>query len=66
MQDTGWTDHLPSGHGLLAFSTIDDVLGGIDNLNHDYAGHSKAAADLARTYFDSGVVLPRLIEQAGR
>ena len=30
VQDTGWTAHLPSGEGLLAFSTPDEALAGID------------------------------------
>jgi hypothetical protein len=65
VQDTGWTDHLPSGRGLLAFSTLDDALRGIDDLNRNYEQHAKSAADLARAYFDSTTVLTPLIEQAG-
>ena len=37
VQDTGWTAHLPSGEGLLAFSTPDEALAGIDRINSDYA-----------------------------
>jgi hypothetical protein len=65
VQDTGWTDHLPSGRGLLAFATLDDALAGIDDLNRHYEQHAKAAADLASAYFDSTTLLTRLIEQAG-
>ena len=33
VQDTGWTAHLPAGEGLLAFSTPDEALDGIDRIN---------------------------------
>ena len=33
VQDTGWTAHLPSGDGLLAFSTPDEAIAGIDRIN---------------------------------
>ena len=36
MQDTGWTAHLPHGEGLLAFSSPDEALAGIDRINGDY------------------------------
>jgi hypothetical protein len=65
VQDTGWTDHLPSGRGLLAFATLDDALAGIDDLNRHYEQHAKAAVDLASAHFDSTMLLTRLIEQAG-
>jgi hypothetical protein len=62
VQDTGWTAHLPSGEGLLAFSTIDEALAGIDRINSSYARHVGRAAEIAREHFDARVVLPRLLE----
>jgi hypothetical protein len=64
VQDTGWTAHLPSGHGLLAFSTPEEALDGIDRINADYALHAHHAGQVARDCFDARVVLPRLIEEA--
>jgi hypothetical protein len=66
VQDTGWTAHLPSGHGLLAFSTVDEAAAGIDRINSDYARHACCATDIAREYFDAGRVLARLLEEACR
>ena len=43
VQDTGWTAHLPSGDGLLAFSTPDEALAGIDRINGDYDRHARRA-----------------------
>jgi hypothetical protein len=64
VQDTGWTAHLPSGEGLLSFSTIDEAVAGIDRINSDYPRHAARAADVAREHFDARVVLPRLLESA--
>ena len=64
VQNTGWTAHLPSGEGLLAFSTIDEAVAGIDRLNSDYARHAACAVDVAREHFDARVVLPRLLDEA--
>jgi hypothetical protein len=64
VQDTGWTAHLPAGDGLLAFSTPDEALAGIERINADYARHARTAYDIAREHFDAAVVLPRLLDVA--
>lgn len=64
VQDTGWTAHLPCGEGLLAFSDVEQALGGIDCLNSAYDRHASRAREIAREYFDARVVLPRLLEIA--
>ena len=66
VQDTGWTSHLPSGDGLLAFSNIDEALAGIDRINGDYDRHARQALEVARAHFDARVVLPALLETATR
>jgi hypothetical protein len=64
VQDTGWTAHLPAGTGLLAFSTPEEALAGIDAINSDYDRHAKCASDIEREHFDADRVLPKLLEQA--
>jgi hypothetical protein len=64
VQDTGWTAHIPSGEGLLAFSTIEEAIDGIDRINADYARHAAAASDVARAHFDARTVLTRLLHEA--
>jgi len=64
VQDTGWTSHLPSGEGLLAFSTLDEAVAGVDRVNAGYERHARAALDVASAHFDARVVLPRLLEVA--
>ena len=53
VQDTGWTAHLPSGEGLLAFSTPDEAIAGIDRINADYDRHARRAVEIAREHFDA-------------
>jgi len=64
VQDTGWSAHLPSGEGLLAFSSPDEALAGIDAINADYPRHARRAAEIAREYFDAAVILPKLLATA--
>jgi hypothetical protein len=64
-QDTGFNRFFPTGTGLLAFRTLDDVLAGIEEIERDYTAHARAARDIAATYFDSDRVLPRLLQQVG-
>jgi hypothetical protein len=64
VQDTGWSAHLPNGEGLLAFSSPDEALAGIDRINSDYARHARRAADIAAEYFAASRVLTPLLEIA--
>jgi hypothetical protein len=64
VQDTGWTAHLPSGEGLLAFSSLDEALAGIDAINGQYGRHALRALEIAREHFDSTRVLGRLVDEA--
>ncbi len=65
VQDTGFTEFLPSGEGLIAFATIEDAARGIETVERDYARHQRAARELARTYFASDVVLRDLLTGIG-
>ncbi|MEZ5293484.1 MAG: hypothetical protein R2745_20545 [Vicinamibacterales bacterium] len=66
VQDTGWSAHLPAGEGLLAFSTPDEALAGLDRLAAAYETHAARAREIARVHFDAARVLPALLEAAGR
>jgi hypothetical protein len=60
-QDTGFSNILPTGRGLFAFSTMDEIEEAIESINADYPGHCRAAYELAREYFSYDVVLKRLL-----
>jgi hypothetical protein len=64
-QETGFSRYLPTGAGLFAFDTTDDVLAAIDELRSDYAKHARAARQIAEDHFDSRKVLTHLLQQVG-
>lgn len=64
-QETGFSRFVPTGEGLFAFETQEDVLAGIDAIARDYPRHSRAARALAEEYFDAPRVLPQLLERVG-
>jgi hypothetical protein len=64
-QDTGFSDFLPTGHGLLAFQTMEDILAGIEEINGNYTEHCKAARRMAEEYFDSDLVLREFLCKCG-
>ena len=65
VQSTGIEDHLPTGKGLLTFTTMEEALAGIDAINRDYPVHCRAARAIAEEYFDSTKVLARMLAQMG-
>jgi len=62
VQDTGWSDHMPSGEGVLAFSTPEEAASAIARVSADYAHHSEAARLYAEKYFDAAKVCASLLE----
>jgi hypothetical protein len=65
VQSTGIESYLPTGKGLLTFSTMDEALAGIEDINRDYLGHCRAARDIAETYFDADRVLTNILARVG-
>ncbi len=62
VQDTGWTAHLPSGDGVLAFSTPEEAANRIAEVSGNYAHHSAAARAYAEKHFEASRVCASLIE----
>ena len=61
-EDTGVDGVLPTGTGLLTFSTEDEAVRAIETISRDYARHAAAAREIAEEYFDASRVLPKLLE----
>jgi hypothetical protein len=59
--DTGFAAEVPTGEGLLAFSTLEEAEAGVDALRSDYVRHRRAARALAEDVFESDLVLTRLL-----
>jgi hypothetical protein len=64
VQDTGWSAHLPSGTGLLGFSTPEEALEGLERIERDYPVHAARASELACECFEASRVLRPFLEVA--
>lgn len=64
-QDTGFSNVLPTGRGLFGYSTMEEILEAVEQINSDYAAHCSAAREIARAYFNYDVVLKQLMSDAG-
>lgn len=64
LQETGFSDWLQTGSGIISFSTLEEALAAIEEVNSRYELHCAAARAIAEEYFDSRKVLSRLIERA--
>jgi hypothetical protein len=64
-QDTGWAAHVPVSEGVLPFTTTAEAEAAVRSVEADPLTASKAAREVAETYFDSRVVLAQLLSDAG-
>lgn len=65
VQDTGFSTRLPTGDGLVAFTTLEEAAAGAESIVLDYERHSRAAREIAAEYFDSDLVVRRMLEAVG-
>ena len=64
-QDTGFGTVLPTGEGLFAFNSMDDIVAAFEAINSDYEKHSRAASAIAEDYFKAETVLSKLLDDLG-
>jgi hypothetical protein len=64
VQETGFSDWMETGAGVIPFNNVEEALAGIEEINSRYEFHCRAARIIAEEYFDSRKVLTRLIERA--
>lgn len=65
VQDTGFSEFIPTSEGLLTFTNLDEAVRGIESVEGDYGRHQRAARRMARTHFSSDVVLGNLLKRIG-
>jgi hypothetical protein len=65
IQDTGFTEILRTGEGLLAFSTEGEACDALDKVESDYSRHSEAARAIASEYLDAKKVLRSMLQRIG-
>ena len=64
-QDTGFGNVLPTGEGLFAFSTTEEALAAVEEINRDYERHCRAARAIAEEHFEASAVAGRLLADVG-
>ena len=64
-QETGFSECVPSGRGLLAFATVEEAAAALRTVEGDYASHARAAREIAAEYFAAERVLGAMLDAAG-
>lgn len=64
-QETGFSAHLPTGRGLFAFKSMEELLDCIEDLDRNYEVHCRAAREIAEAHFNSKFVLTELLRNLG-
>ncbi len=64
-QETGFSERVPSGRGLLAFATVEEAAAALRTVEGDYASHARAAREIAAEYFAAERVLGAMLDAAG-
>lgn len=64
-QETGFTRLYGGEKGLFAFRCAEEISEAVRAINADYAGHRRAAYELAREHFEAEKVLASLLKRAG-
>ena len=64
-QDTGFSRILPTGRGLFAFTTMDEAIAAVEEINRDYRRHCEAARAIAEQHFEASRVATRLLADLG-
>lgn len=64
VQDTGWTEWLPAGEGLLAYTSADEAARGLEAVAADPDRHGAAARRIAEEHFEAAGVCAALLEAA--
>lgn len=65
VQDTGFSELIPAGEGLFAFTNLAEAEAAIETVETDYPRHQAAACDIAREYFDADRVLGDMLKRVG-
>jgi hypothetical protein len=64
-EDTGFSDYLPTGEGLLVFRDINEALAGIAEIDSNYEHHMRSARRFAEEFLNSQQCLEQMINFCG-
>ena len=62
-QETGWSEYIPTGKGLLSFRDNNSAIECVEEILRDSKKHTRAAKEIAIEYFDSKKVLNDLLDK---
>jgi hypothetical protein len=65
LQDTGYSQGVSTGEGLLSFRDGDEAVAALSRIERDYARHSRAARRLAEEHFEGTRVLGEILQKIG-
>lgn len=64
VQDTGFSEWLPTGRGIVAFDDVAGSVRGMEAVLADPTGHARAARELVDEHFDARDVCGRILDEA--
>ncbi len=64
-QDTGWSDLIPNGEGLMRFTSLESAAAALRAVESDYPMHQRAARRLAESHFSPSAVLGEILGRIG-
>lgn len=65
VQSTGFEHALPTGRGLLTFTTVQEAVDAVRAVVADPVAHGRAARAIAEVHLDSDVVLTSVLDRVG-
>ena len=65
LQDTGFSDLLPTGEGLFAVRNVEEAAAALRKIRSDYEHHARVARTIAQEFFAAERVLRPLLERVG-
>ncbi len=64
-EDTGFSAHLPTGHGLVSFKDLPEAVAAVAEIDGNYPHHMRAARELAEEYLNAQKWLPSMLSACG-
>jgi hypothetical protein len=60
-EDTGFSERLPTGRGLLCFNNLEGAIAGVEEIDRNYPMHMRAAREFAEEYLSAQKWLPSML-----
>jgi hypothetical protein len=65
-RETGFSERLPTGLGLISFRDMEEAVAGVADIDGHYGRHSRIAREIAEEFFDSRKCLAALLSACSR